>query len=350
MTRRRRLLFALIALCLAVGMPMIGAELFLRSRGPLRVHGVTFSHPVLHHAHRPGWTAQIESFTSEYDSFPVAFDQDGCRYDPQASSTEHGSEPNRIAFLGDSFVEAYQVPYAESFVARVEKEFGTRAWVRNYGTTSYSPILSLLQWRTSIKSWKPTHVVFMLYTNDVDRSTALSDADYLEKAVRDDHGEVTAIPGSESKVEGFLRQFHLAWELMRVYRGLQHRALHPKAANESTGAFTEPNPDVEEPTPSILLKLKQEVESTGARFTLTVVPSKLRHVTPDTPHDGPEFSDKWKAWSAKQGIDFIDLAATFREHASQHETLFFKEDIHFNPAGHSVAAQVIASALRPALK
>lgn len=350
MTRRRRLLFALIALALAIGLPMIGAELLLRARGPLRVHGVTFSHPVLHHAHKPGWQAQIESFTSEYDSFPVAFDQDGCRYDPLAVPAKHGNEPNRIAFLGDSFVEAYQVPYSDSFVTRVERELGDRAWVRNYGTTSYSPILSLLQWRTVVRTWKPTHVVFMLYTNDVDRSTALSDADYLEKAVLDNHGEVTAIPGTESKVEGFLRQFHLAWELMRVYRGLQHRALHPKAANESAGAFTEPNPDVSEPTTSILLKLKREIESTGARFSLTVVPSKLRNLKPTEKHEEPEFSDKWKVWASSQGMDFIDLASAFRETSSKGELLFFKEDIHFNSAGHQLTSQILANALQPALK
>jgi lysophospholipase L1-like esterase len=311
---------------------------------------VTFSDPVLHHDHKPGWQAQIESFTNEYDSFPVAFDQDGCRYDPQAAKVSHGSEPNRIAFLGDSFVEAYQVPYAQSFVAQVEKEFGTRAWVRNYGVTSYSPILSLLQWRTKIKEWKPTQVVFMLYTNDVDRSTALSDADYLKGAVLDASGEVVAIPGTESKIEGFLRQFHLAWELMRAYRGLQHRALHPKSAGESAGAFIEPNPDVIEPTPSILLKMKKEVEATGARFVLTVVPSKLRNLKSETKYEEPEFSDKWKAWAASQSVEFIDLAAPFRDHTAQHEPLFFSEDIHFNPDGHKVTAQVISGALKPVLK
>lgn len=350
MTRRRRLLFALIAISLAVGLPMVAAELFLRARGPLRVHGVTFSHPILHHAHKPGWSAQIESFTSEYDSFPVSFDHDGCRYDSQASPIKHGHEANRIAFLGDSFVEAYQVPYAETFVARVEKEFGNRAWVRNYGTTSYSPILSLLQWRTLIRAWQPTHVVFMLYTNDVDRSTALSDADYLEKAVLDAHGEVTAIPGTESKVEGFLRQFHLAWELMRVYRGLQHRALHPKTGNDSAGSFTEPNPDASEPTTSILLKLRHEIESTGARFSLTAVPSKLRNLKPGETHEGLEFSDKWKAWATSQRINFIDLASAFRENSVKGQSLFFKEDIHFNSAGHQVTSQVLSNALRPALK
>lgn len=350
MSRARRLLFVVVSLGLALGIPLVVAELYLRTRGPLKVHGVTFSDPVLHHDHKPGWSAQIDSFTNEYDSFPIAFDQDGCRYDPQAAPVTHGTEANRVAFLGDSFVEAYQVPYAQSFVARVEKEFGTRAWVRNYGVTSYSPILSLLQWRNKVKAWKPTHVIFMLYTNDVDRSTALSDADYLKGAVTDASGEVIAIPGTESKLEGFLRQFHLAWELMRAYRGMQHRVLHPKATNESAGAFIEPNPDVIEPTPSILLKLKSEVEATGARFFLTVVPSKLRNLKPDQPYDAPEFSDKWRTWAASQSVGFVDLAAGFRSRSASREQMFFSEDIHFNVAGHEAAANLLIRALQPALK
>ena len=337
--RTRRKMFALMALMLAAGIPLTLAEICLRLTGPKRVHGIVAPDPVLHHSHEPGSVVRLESITQEFGGFDMAFDADGCRVDPKFEVT-HGSEPLRIAVMGDSFVEAAQLPCERSFVGRLESALRGRAWVRNYGVSSYSPALELLQWRTRVTAWKPTHVILMLYWNDVDRSGEVADADYLEKAVRDASGEITAIPGEVNPMMSVLNQLHLKWEITRAFKTAKFRlaSMRSGATTETDGAFAEPNPDMGDPTAGLLMKLKTEVEQSGAKFILTAVPSKGRHLG-HIQSDAPEFADKVKVWAAASSITYIDLTPPFR--MKRGKPLFFKEDIHFNPDGHEAVAQIL---------
>lgn len=345
--RQRRLLFMLAALLLAAGIPLTVVEICLRLAGPKRVHGIVAPHPVLHHSHEPDSVVRLESLTREFGGFDMAFDSDGCRVDPKSTVT-HGSEPHRIAVMGDSFVEAAQLPFDLSFVGQLDAGLRGRAWVRNYGVSSFSPALELLQWRTRIAPWKPTHVILMLYSNDIDRSGEVSDADYLEKAVRDPNGEITAIPGKVNPLMSALNHLHLKWEITRAWKTAKFRlaSMRSGASTETDGTFAEPNPDMGEPTTGLLMKLKSEIEQTGAKFILTAVPSKGRHLG-HIKSTAPEFADKVKAWAGSTGVSYIDLTPPFRE--KDGKPLFFKEDIHFNPAGHEAAARIFLDALTPAL-
>ena len=52
--------------------------------------------------------------------------------------------------------------------------------VENYRTSSYSPALYLLQWRTRIRDRAPTHVFLMLFGNDIrndEEMTAIAELD-----------------------------------------------------------------------------------------------------------------------------------------------------------------------------
>ena len=336
----RRVLFMLVAFTLAIAIPLTLVEICLRLTGPKRVHGIVVPDPVLHHAHEPGSMVRVESITREFGGFEMAFDEDGCRVDPKSAATMHGSEPMRIAVLGDSFVEAAQLPCERSFVGQLEAALRGRAWVRNYGVSSFSPVLELLQWRTKTSAWKPTHVILMLYWNDVDRSGEVADADYLEKAVRDTGGEITAIPGEVNPVMSVLNHLHLKWEITRAFKTAKFRldSMRSGTKTETDGTFAEPNPHMGDPTAGLILKLKAEVEQSGAKFILTAVPSKGRHLG-HIQSEEPEFADKVKAWAAASALDYIDITPPFR--AKDGKSLFFKEDIHFNPAGHEAVARIL---------
>lgn len=346
-SQSRRVLFMLVAFALAACIPLTVVEICLRLSGPKRVHGIVGPDRVLHHYHEPESVVRVESITREFGGFEMAFDRDGCRVDPK-SSAMHGSEPMRIAVLGDSFVEAAQVPCEKSFVGQLGAALRGRAWVRNYGVSSFSPALELLQWRTKISAWKPTHVIVMLYWNDVDRSGEVSDSDYLDKAVRDASGEITAIPGESNPALALLNHFHLKWELTRAFKVAKFRlaAMRDGKKTETDGKFVEPNPDMGEPTVGLLLKLKHEVEQSGAKFILTAVPSKGRHLG-HIQSDAPEFADKVKAWATASGLAYIDLTPPF--HAQDKKPFFFTEDIHFNQSGHDAVARILIDSLNPTL-
>ena len=74
--------------------------------------------------------------------------------------------------MGDSFIEATQVSYPDSFVGRLAKYGSARTVVRNFGVTSYSPIFYVLQWRHHVKRFRPTHVFVLLFSNDPDTGGA----------------------------------------------------------------------------------------------------------------------------------------------------------------------------------
>ncbi len=49
------------------------------------------------------------------------------------------------------------------------------------------------------------------------------------------------------------------------------------------------------------------------------------------------------AWSAQSGVPVIDLLPGFRAAANPH--LYFNADPHWTPAGHALAAQLIADGM-----
>ena len=138
-----------------------------------------------------GTTASCPNHRSrEYGGHTVFYDDAGRRANPEnpqgrRASPEHlqfdqtDSEVS-VVVMGDSFVEALQVAHEESFVGRLQNAASPNVSVENYGTSSYSPALYLLQWRTRIRDRAPTHVFLMLFGNDIrndEEMTAIAELD-----------------------------------------------------------------------------------------------------------------------------------------------------------------------------
>jgi hypothetical protein len=204
--------------------------------------------------------------------------------------------------------------------------------------SSYSPILYLLQWREQVRKFKPTIVVVQLYSNDIS-----GDQDYIKIAKKDANGDVIAVPDHEG---GWLtRQFRKSY-LMRLLRKVQLQLLwiyenREKDKNIVAG-MVEENPDITELSAGLIKTLAGEVEASDAQFILTVVPSKFRIVNNIVDNQTPQFSDKWKVFSQKNNISFMDLTQPFEKEAKNGVQLFFDSDIHFNENGHSIVASELA--------
>lgn len=318
----------------------IAAELTLRATHLGFLNAPTVSDPVVHHVHPRDYFFRSYDPGGEFGGHLIRYDGDGCRVDPSATAAAAVREV-RFALLGDSFVEAVQVPYEESIAGRLQKAMSGRAVVRNYGVTGYSPILYYLQWKQQVRSWRPTHVLVLLYSNDVD-----DDREYGAVATYQVNGLPLAVPGPpDNRLALWLHHVYLArlgaLAFRRIAWAWEHRGQQHAPA---VGGYLEPNPDISPLSARLLMALAEEVRSTGAAFTIATVPSKARLAGVADANGGPEFSDKCRVWAAAHGIGFIDLAPAFREAARMGRRLFFARDIHLTVDGNAVGAAAICHA------
>lgn len=341
MSRSKRILFGGASLGLGILAASGLGELVLRGMALNLGRASMLSHPVLHHVHHAGITEVVRDPAGEIALHRIRFDVNGliCSY---AAERADGASPRpyRVAFMGDSFVEAAQVVFEDSFVGLLARDAARHAEVRNHGVASYSPVLHRLQWMHSVESWRPTHVFLMLYDNDF-----ADDAMYAAGAVRGPDGEITAVPGTgrnwatrfgrASYLARFLRSTWLRWQWNR--RVTRNGGL----ADGYRPRIPDSMPDL---TASEIRKLAADVRATGATFVLTAVPLP-REVHERYRTEGrPVCSDVCGAWARTNGIAFIDLQAPFDGAVETGDGPFFQKDIHFTPRGHQVVADAIANA------
>jgi len=335
----RKIAFPVLAFVLGLLIALLLCE------GVLRVLGIGYgnapleSDPIIHHKHPLNYRFYSHSPSGEYGGFSVFYDSLGRVSNPEKYAAPEKNEQCRIAILGDSFAEAGQVAYQKSFAGLLEEGLAGKCSVANYGVSSYSPVLNLLQWKTAVRNYDPTHVILLLCGNDV-----MNDKDYAERAVYRS-GDIIAVPGSGN--DGWKKVLRSSY-LVRLIRRVQLKlswwlkeGRSGKNKNRVVGGYVEEAPALETLTRETILKLKNAIDSdTASDFVLMVVPSKYRLLNPHESYADPEFSDQVKSWAEEEGIDFIDLAAAFRTERER-RPLFFDQDIHFNESGHEVVFQAI---------
>ena len=94
-----------------------------------------------------------------------------------------------FALMGDSFVEALQVPIDHPFYGRLVHAAKPGVCVENFGGSAYSPALYYLQYKNAIAATHPKHVLLLLYSNDVSEDTT-----NLALATRSADGLPVAVP------------------------------------------------------------------------------------------------------------------------------------------------------------
>lgn len=318
---------------LAAGLALSAAALFFE--GVLRLLGngygnVPFDpHPTLHHVNPRNYRYVSYSPLKDYGGFPVHFDGNRRRVLPVAPPL---SPVYRLALMGDSFAAGLEVPVEESMAGRLARQGAGKTEVRNYGVTGYSPVLEELQWRWEVASYRPTHVLLLLYCND-----PVDDEGYLKKAVWDPAGKILAVPSSRSALWiAVSRSSYLIRFVRKQLAVWDHR----NEPGPEVGGFGEPLRPLDGPSAEAVLRLAQEVRATGAQFLLAAVPSKAL-LFGAVKADGPVFSRLVKNWARLQGLDYLDLDPSFAE-VSRQKPLYFPRDIHWNEEGHRVATEAVA--------
>lgn len=341
--------------------------------------------------HRPGVERTFVDCSSPRSEFRtrVRFDANGFRGPGRDTARQPGTF--RILLLGDSFTEALQVEEDETFAVLLEQQLGRREGaprleVWNGGVSGYGTDNELLAWRNGLSALAPDLVILVMSQNDVyENSRELIEAGplaYPDKPyfVRRSGGApelrndpvVPFAPQDRTFVQ-WLGDWLVERPLYRLVTGSprppERRDVRMLGGNGRLGnlSFLEQY-NVRPPkawekakllTADLVRTLVSEVQATGARMAIVVVPDK-RAVRPELLDlQLQRYGAGGPAWNAARpyetvlgiacsaGVPCLGLLPPFVEHyRTTGDTGMLDVDIHFSRSGHEIAAREIERLLR----
>lgn len=260
----------------------------------------------------------------------------------------------RVVFLGDSFVDGSEVGDEEVFSSRLEQASACLDAV-NLGVYSYSTAQELLTLQHVGLRYEPDLVVLVTISNDLpgnlrnfsEFGTAprfLPSGDSLVLEGTRHPNARQAARAISLPVPGmlFLQQHsHLYWLLnSRIYQRL--RSIRIWALSRRSEALLD-----EAGRRALYLALVRRmgdaVTREGRQFMVVFAPLKEELADSLSPHASLVDS------LAASGIHSVDLHGAFRDALARGESLYYTEDIHWNPAGHEAVAALLTPHLRRAL-
>lgn len=332
-----KILFRLAAVGISLLMATALAEIGLRVMNMGFGNSPMEPDAVLHHVHPKNYSFIQQHPSGELGGFEIEYNSEGRVYRGRAAATtEPATADCRVAIMGDSFAEAGQVPFAESYAGLLEAAAPGCA-VRDYGTRSYSPAIYLVQWTRVIAPWKPTHVFVLVFGGDV-----REDVDYLKSADLDPQGFPTAIHGPDDGwLVAQLRRSYVARFVRMVSQRAEWAWSHRGEAQWTIGGIVEEHPDWSGPTPRLIEELNRRVTAAGGLLTVMVVPSRYRMMGDGKVPLTSDLHDTVGRWAAERHIAFLDLNTAFERESRAGKRLFFLQDIHFTTEGHRIVAEEI---------
>jgi len=287
---------------------------------------------------------------------------------------EHGVRKEkgifRIMLLGDSFLEAFQVRYEDSFTSIVErklgKQFGCPIEVLNAGVSGWGTDDQLTYLKRYGLSLTPDMVVVvMTLHNDVmdnlrEKFHMVREGRLVEKPFRRTGWAQYKV----LELKGWLAaRLHLYQLFLRYWRSERVRGEAQLLDNHVVNLFKErPIDGVKEGweiTGLLLKEMKVTIDRSGGKMAIVLVPLSLqlyenefaglvmRHRLDreEIMVDGPQ--KRMMRWGTQEGVQVIDLLPAFKVAAARNQgRLYLRGDGHWNEDGHRLAAEVVAKELQ----
>lgn len=324
-------------------------------------------HPVLGIFHAPGakalWTREGRAL--------VEINSQGLRDREIPREKPRGAY--RILVLGDSFVEALQVPLEMTFPKVLERRLqgSTGAFeVINGGVSGFGTGQEYLYLKHFGIQYRPDLVVLAFYVgNDVRNNSEFLETDRATPIFSLAGGKLHLSCRNfyhESSAKIFLRRHsHLYLFAMRRKAVLEEwlrLSLFKRGgiANDYNVFSTEPGEawiDAWKVTKELILATRGVALENGAKFSLVVIPdpAQVYQVALNRRLEGRPTPLDWdfglpqkilRDFALAHGIHSIDLLQCFRVASGRmHDPIFFNYEGHFTPAGHHLVGQVIYQAL-----
>jgi len=322
--------------------------------------GVNRADPELVHVHVPHsrFVGTVTGNLVEFGIPPtryqvdVAYDKNGFRNDVDLSRAD-------VVAIGDSFVEAAEVPRADTVAARLGLRL--HATIANLGQSRYGPQQELVVLERYALPLSPKLVIWFFFGgND------LSDAERYERERR--HGEAPARPGGFA-ARSFTR--HALTALARLTTS--SRRTVASAARFRAAAFTDAagltetiyldfpegpwTPHQWDLATAALGRARDVSHRTGADFLIVYIPRKLRVYRGNIQAPPGTAATEWTLnnlpdalgqWCRDREIDFLDSTTALRDAVHRGESVYIADDVHWNARGHDVVAAAIARHIRDA--
>lgn len=287
--------------------------------------------PTLGWAHKPNEEGRFESFG--FDTY-VRINSHGFRGPERSFSRPE--DRKRIIVLGDSFVWGFGVEEEEMFTTQMERHLGDSVEIINLGVSGYSTDQELLLYRGVGSRYHADLVILTVATNDIALNARPVAYVVYQKPVFVLDGEALQLRNQPVPATNWFTRsvFKLAahsYVLNQLNRTRETwnrgRALVPSENRQSVRSF--PKSDAERITLRLIAQLRDEVEADGARFLVVLV---------DNIYAGEKFADAIAALD----IRYVALDDVMGREAGH---IHLPDNLHWNAAGHSLAAQAIERAI-----
>jgi GDSL-like Lipase/Acylhydrolase family len=263
---------------------------------------------------------------------------------PHEYTTARVPGVRRIALVGDSYVEAFQVNPEDALYSVLESKIagdGLAAEVYSFGISGFgtAQILRLVQ--DTVLSYTPDLVIYLFISNDVaDSSACLERAEFKLQYDLSDDGRLLELPAARYELswwKGLIRQSRLMRylfvqrKLIEMIQGWSHPPV--TAAARSTGPCAERSWKIVD---ALLGDLQQRLSERGIPLLVVWEGDNDTLKTEDV-REGLE------RIAAKRQIALVDLTAALNaEGAKTGRSFRIAGDGHWNADGHRVAGTVLA--------
>ena len=376
----------------AIGIVGLVAEWYLRTTVPVDwTQEYRIPHPLL------GWTLAAGSRYTTYVPEPVvvSYNSEGWRdIEPDGRL----DADLRVAILGDSFVEAYSVERDESFSSRLGaliKTSGRDGEVFNFGVGGYGTLQEYLVYQQIASTYRPQLVLLGFYLGNDVRNNDLR----LESVLNTGQAKIESRPfltlGSSGmrsvtpvditearKQYEFERARREQWPLRDARKSVLFRVLGRTVRRLAGNVGSPDGTDnlvtqqeelgevsrfgvhfCEEPeeitsawtlTTVLLEQLRDAVRANGARLVVFTVPAQeevhkasMEAVLARVAHPERFCFERVPGYQRLRGvldalgIESVDLLPTFRDAAREENAVLFRDDRHWGPTGHALAAEFV---------
>jgi hypothetical protein len=261
----------------------------------------------------------------------------------------------RVLVLGDSFTYGVGVEDDETFSARLEQlEPGLE--VINTGANGYGTGQELLLLRDEGLAFEPDIVLVAFFWNDIANNVErkdvrfdLRDGQLVYPARRDGLPPVS----TEPRRHRWLRHsyaYRFASDRLKILRFWMKVQLG-QPIQEGARVGPAERAAAWEVQFALLREMRELCRARGAQLLLVLIPEQVQ-VEPGTEvlglvEDDYEVQGPLLAFAKREGIAALDLLPALRaEHERTGEPLYYRQDRHFLPRAHQVAALEIQRALR----
>jgi hypothetical protein len=258
----------------------------------------------------------------------------------------------KIAFIGDSFVEALQVANPQSVHARLNALLPPGHCVYGIGSSGSALSQYVAYARYAVEAFDPEALVFLIYANDFEQSVLGYDDrpghhfyDSTFRLVRKDY--TPSRLRDLASHSAFIRYLYLHLKLLAP-----QRRRSPQAAGTDSAAQIRLDDRIRM-SKAVTEHFLRDVRAIAGQRTVYLLIDGIRpglYRDRDTVASPKGFVPTMYGYLARrageEGFTAVDLDPVFRAHYAVHRQRFeFPTDGHWNALGHAVAATALASAM-----